>query len=52
MKAMILLPFAIECSLEAQSAFTILDMFYAKEYRKFYHFDTVNKKIIEFQSQV
>lgn len=52
MKDMVLRPFALECGLEAETAFHILDTFFMTDYRRFYHFVKVDQRIKEFYSQV
>ena len=48
MKEMVLKPFALACSLQANAAFEILDAFFMVDYRKFYHFEQVNQRISDF----
>ena len=48
MKELVLRPFALECSLEAETAFHLLDSFFVSEYRKFYHFEQVNTRMQQF----
>lgn len=52
MKELVLKPFAVECSLEAETAFNVLDGFFSKAHNQFYHFEHINKRIQEFMRQV
>ena len=45
MKDMVLKPFALACSLEANTAFALLDAYFTANWQQFYHFEAVNKKI-------
>jgi len=45
MKEMVLRPFAVECGLEAETAFGLLDAYFKKNHRHFYHFTQTNERI-------
>ena len=52
MKEMVLRPFAIECGLEAETAFRVLDTFFMTDFQHLSYFEHVDKRIKHFQGQV
>ena len=46
---MVVRPFAIECGLQADTAFDLLDTFFEKEYKRLNHFMHVENRIQQFQ---
>ena len=48
MKEMVLKPFAIECGLDAESAFNLLDTFFMTDFQHFSYFENIDKRIKEF----
>ena len=52
MKDIVVRPFAIECGLQADTAFDLLDTFFEKEYKRLNHFMHVENRIQQFQQQV
>ena len=52
MKEIVLKRFALACSLEATTAFSLLDSFFALEHRQFYHFQQLDRGLNDFMRQV